>query len=337
MTRTAWLLLPLLAACNKDKDQDSNPPDDSGSPDTDPGDTDTGTDACTVSVVSTSPTAGATGVYYRAPVVVSFDGDAVAAGADIQVLDPSGYPALADYTWSDGNVQAEIALRFPAPNTEYELVVVVCDKVSSVHYTTSDLGTPLAEGSASLVGRTYVFTLADANITTPAFLDALAGQYLTVPLLFYVTAADDATIDFLGALGYLDAVEGTYYQVDLPTWDFPAGNFSASPFFSAQAEYITIMYDVIPIPIEGFYLEGAFTSDGYYIREGLATGKADTRYMAELIGQPADAYSAVCDFAALAGVYCEPCADGESYCLYIEAEDIEAVYVDGLSLVEIAE
>lgn len=335
MTPTRLMLaLALLAACNKDDGKETGAPDDSGRTDSVP---DTDTEACTVSLVSTVPVSEADDVYYRDPVVVSFDGDAVAAGASIQIVEPSGYAALIEVEWSEGNVQAEVRLRSPAPNTEYELVVTVCDVTTSVHYTTSDVGTAIAGGNESLLDHTYVFSLADANITTPAFLDALAGQYLTVPLLFNVTAVDDTSIDFLGALGYLDPSDGTYYQIDLPTWDFPAGDFSESPFFWAQADNITIMYDVIPIPVEGFYLEGVFSSDGNYILEGRATGKADSRYMAELLGRPADEYSAVCDFAALAGVYCEPCQDGEEYCLYIEAEDIEAVYVPGLDVVEITE
>lgn len=332
-----WTLIVLLAiaGCKKDKaddtgDTDTHTGDDSGD---DTGDTNL---PCTVTVTGTEPEPDAVDVYYKGIVEVTFDGDAVAAEADIDVLDGSGYPVLQDVAWSDGNLVAYVRPELQ-PNSAYELVARVCDTTTSVRFQTGPLGEPLTDGNASLVDRTYVFTLADAKITEPAFLDALAGQYLTVPLLFNVTAADDTTIDFLGALGYFDPSDSQYYQVDLPTWDFPAGDFTESPYFTAQADYITIMYDTIPIPIEGFYLEGVFTADGASILEGRATGKGDTRHMAPLINQPEDAYSAVCEFAALAGVYCEDCADGEPYCLYIVAEDIQAAYVPGLSVVEIAE
>ena len=42
----------------------------------------------------------------------------------------------------------------------------------------------------------------------------------------------------------------------------------------------------------------------------------------------------VLGLAAGIGVECEPCADGEPYCLYIEARDLDGVLLPGLHLVE---
>lgn len=331
-TRTGALLLVALAlpGCKKDKDDTGDSEDSDTQGETgESGDTsDTSTD-CTTLVTDMVPTEGATGVYYRDTFEIAFDGDG--SSATIAVLDPDNNPVATNVTWADGNVMAYVEAVLE-PVTTYMMSVDVCGTHHSVSFTTSDLGTPLYDGPESLVGRTYVMRLSDGTVTDPAVLEVLANQYLTVPLLFGVTAADETQLDLLGALGE-ENDDHTFEQiVGLPTWDFPAGDFSTHPFFSAEAEYITLMYGDIPIPIENFTLEGTFTADGVYIREGRATGKADSRYMAPLIGMSADDYGAVCDLASSMGVYCEECADGMPYCLYIVGEDIIATYASGVTV-----
>jgi hypothetical protein len=329
--RPALLALLALGACNKDKDGDS------GSGDTAPIGTDDSTDTnvtpdCTTSILSVTPEDGDSDVYYRQVFTVSFEGDG--SEATFAVTDDAGDPAaISDIVWSDGNVQAMFRVDLE-PNTAYHLAVTVCDETSTSVFATNEIGTPLTDGNASLAGRTYVTRLSDATVVDPAVLDVLLSQYLTVPLLFEVTAADESSIDLLGALGYQED-DGSYTQEDgLPTWDFPAGDFTDSPYFFAEADAITIMYGDIPIPIEDFTLEGSFTSDGSQITYGRATGKADSRFLGVLVNQP-DVESAVCDLAGTLGVVCEPCADGEPYCLHIIAEDIQAYYEAGLDVEEV--
>lgn len=328
-----------LAACNKDKDADTGGQDsdtaDSGDTGVDTADSDTSdsdTGECTVAVTGTVPTADAIDVYYRDTFRVSFDGDGSAAA--ISLLDSAGTDVTTEITWSEGNVQAYVKGDLAALSA-YTLHVEECGVTTDIPFLTSDLGTPLTAGNASLLDHTYMIQLSESDITTPALLDAIASEYLTVPLLFNITAVDETSIDLLGALGYHEN-DGSYTQLtSYPTWDFPAGDFSDSPYFSAQADYVTIMYVDIPIPIEEFYLEGVFTADGNYIQNGKAKGKADSRFMGPLINQPEDAYSAFCDLGASLGIACEPCADGENYCVYIEAENITGYYQPGLTLVEV--
>jgi len=325
---TLPLALIALVACNKDKDDTG--PEDSTTPVTDDTGGTTGVD-CETTVSSLTPVEGDTDVYYRGMLAASFEGDG--AATVFTVTDASGAEvALSDFTWSDGNVQVWFRADL-APSTSYTLSAEVCGVSSSSAFTTNEVGTPLTEGNSSLSGRTYVTRLSEATIVDPAVLDPLLGQYLTVPLLFEVTTADEATIDLLGALGYQED-DGSYTQYDLPTWDFPAGDFTDSPYFNAEAEAIVIMYGDIPIPIEDFTLEGSFSADGSEIRYGRATGLGDSRYLGELVNQPG-VESAVCELAEAMGVYCQPCSDGEPYCLWIVAEDIECDYVPGLDLVEI--
>lgn len=325
MSRFLALAALALTACTGKSDE---PPVDDTSAGHDSVD-DTSVEPCTATVLSVEPADGATDVYYHDTVVVSFDGDGSTAAFTLTAADGTDAPVSAAYT--EGGVQAELTATL-APSTAYTLTTELCGATSTSTFTTSSLGTPLEMDPSALVGATYMFRLSDADITEPAFLDLIAGTYLTVPILLTVQEADSASIHLIGGLGDDSAGEVTQIP-DLPTWDFPSADFTAQPYFHAESELVTIMYGDTPIPIEQFNLSGTFAADGSTISAGRATGVGDTRYMASLVGKPDDDLAAICDLAAAAGVYCTECSDGEPYCLPIVAEHIEAAKVDGLTLV----
>lgn len=330
MTRNALCLTPfllLVVACGTDKASTND--DSSVGRDSDTGDSDVG--PCTTQVVSVAPADGAADVYYHDLITVSFDGDG--GSAVFSLLDASGVDVPMTATFTDGNVQAVLTAEL-APVTTYTLTTSVCGSEAASGFTTNALGSPLDMDPADLVGATYVFRLSDADITEPAFLNLIAGTYLTVPILIGVDSADSTSIDMLGGLGY-ETSDSFKQDTELPSWDFPVADFSTQPFFHAQSPLITIMYGTTAIPIEQFNLSGTFAADGSAIEEGYVTGIGDSRYMAPLVGKPADDLSAVCDLAGAAGVYCIECSDGEPYCLYIVAENITAERVDGLTLIEV--
>jgi hypothetical protein len=64
------------------------------------------------------------------------------------------------------------------------------------------------------------------------------------------------------------------------------------------------------------------------------SGDGDTRYLGCLIPGSDGDPNAVCALAAPLGVTCEPCPDGEPYCLHIEASDLEGVFLNGVSIIE---
>lgn len=332
MTTLAVRLFPLalfaLAGCTGEA-VDSTDTDPSHTGDSDSAVVDD-TAGCLAGVTSTEPADGTTGVYYHDTLTVSFDGDG--GDAVFTLADDAGVEVPVSATWTDGNVQAILTPAAMAPLTTYTLTTTVCGTTATSSFTTSDLGTPLTVDPSDLVGSTYVFRLSDADITEPAFLGIIAGTYLTVPILIGVDQADSETIDLIGGLGY-EQDAGYVQEPGLPTWDFPVASFADQPYFEAASSLITIMYGTTPIPISDFTLSGTFRSDGSAIEHGIATGTGDSRYMAELVGKPADEYSAVCDLAASAGVVCTECpTDGEPYCLYIVAESINATKVDGLTM-----
>jgi hypothetical protein len=331
VTRTALLpLLVTLVAC-KDETVKTDPTDTGAIEDTaDTADTVDTSTGCEVAFSGVNVTNGATGVYYRDTFVVSFDGDAEAVGATVTIADGNGAAADTAITWAEGGVQASVTgvLR---PETTYAMTVSVCGVDATTSFTTSSLGNELTLAPADLVGDTYVFRLSDSVITQPRFLDAVADSFLTVPILITVAAADESSIELLGALGEL-LNNGSYRQYSgEPTWSFPAADFTESPYFEAAADRIVLPYAGIDIPVEDFTLSGTFTADGSSLSEAIVTGLGDSRNMGALLGQEGNP-NAMCDVAAAAGVSCEPCGDGEPYCLYIVAEQIDATQVPGVTV-----
>ncbi len=333
MTRSFLVFVALSACTPKSTDapaDDTSTPgvdDDTGGGGDSGGNTDPG--PCTTTVLGTEPAADSVDVYYRSPLVVSFDADGSAA--TFTLTDAGGGATPFTRTWTDGNVQAVLDVEL-AGHTVYTLAVDLCGVVTESSFTTSDLGSPLTIDPAELAGRTYSWRLSDAQITTPTFLNAIADAYLTTPILIAVTAADTATIDMIGGLGYLTDVGALEQQPTSTTWDFPAGDFTKSPYFEAYADLISISIRGTSIPVEGFHFSGTFSADGSTIAEGIGAGLGDTRNIGTILGS--DDPNAVCDLAEASGLACEPCgSDGEPYCLPIVAEHITAEWEPTITLV----
>ncbi len=319
-------LMPLFAllAC---PGPDTNATKDSGDPSGNPDDSgDTGAN-CEVHLTSISPTDGAVSVFYRDLLVLSFDGDGSAA--TIAVTDDAGTAVAVTEAWQDGNVQVWLDAELSAATT-YDVAVSLCGNDYATSFTTSDVGKPLEVQYESMVGRTYAFSLNEANITTPSIIEGFDDDYFTQPLLFMIQEADESGVTFLGAPGVKDG--STYSQdTEAPTWDFPAADFTEQPYFETHADYIELAYRGTPIPISDFAFTGVFLADGSAIVEATVEGLVDTREMYEFLGLPENP-EAICDYASGFGVYCEECPDGNAYCLYLVGEDITANEQAGLTL-----
>ena len=317
--RALLALSALLVACGGSDKIPTDTGDDGGATDTA-----TSTTDCTATVSSTTLQDGAQDVYYRSPVSVVFTADA-RAGAAFTLVDASGAAIPVDASWSGDGMRADLA-PVMTPDSAHTFTVDVCGATTTVAFGTSALGTPLALDVGELVGRTYVFGLDSATITEPAALNTFRGM-LTAPILLGVEAADATSISWLGALGIRGSTAGTYVQADAPTWDFPAADFTATPYFSAGADAIVLGMatgsGTVEIPVTDFHVEGVFAADGESLEEAVVTGFADMRNVA-VSGTP------VCNLLSGFGVPCAACGDGEVACLDIVAENIHAAYVPGL-------
>lgn len=296
----------------------------------------TQTGECTDIFVTSEPAGGETDWYWRdLPRVFTQTDRVTRYSARLQEAD--GTPVQTEMQW-DENTGLSFVLetgRYLEASTDYVLVLQDCQQTQEIAFTTSALGEPLEEPAASLVGNTYLLDLAGAEWIEPPQLASIIAVYLTDPILLGVRFADDQQIDFLGAPGYTDILGNVTQASGVPTWDFPLADFEAQPFINTQVDAITLQYsigEVIDIPVQDFVLQATFSADGRTLGGGVLSGQADTRGIGLLLN-PNDE-GALCELSAGLGVFCEPCPDGESFCLDLVARDLEGTLQPGLVLVE---
>jgi hypothetical protein len=317
----------LLAGCKGD----------TPNPDSDPGyETGWFTDTadpenCEALVVTTEPEADVSDWYWRSPPTV-FVGKANPDAYRARLETADGTPVATNLTWADNGLSFELVLPVGLePNTAYVLDVTDCRETQRIPFSTSSLGTPLEGGVEGLIGNTYVIDLTAATWIEPGGFGAILALYFTTPVLIGVEYADAAVIDLMGAQGW-ETDEGDILQnTQQPSFDFPAANFSAAPFFEADADALVIEFDSVAVPITDFALTGTLSADATVLGGGTITGLGDTRNMGTLLDKP-DEPGAICDLAATLGAVCEPCPDGESYCMFMRATNVTGNLVPDVTL-----
>ena len=240
--------------------------------------------------------------------------------------------ALGEVSWDANQLEADIALAADLePSSAYTLEISVCDVTTSVGFTTDDFGEPLDE-KLSLVDMTWVIKLAEIDYVEPPGLGALIQAELNVIGLLGVTAHTEDALDMIVAQGTLSN-DGSYVQRFnagglLPTYDLPGVDFSASPFFVAEADYVEFLQDGIAVPIHDFHVEGTVSPDGSELGGGVLEGLIDTRYLSEEGFNQSKDY--VCKLLETFGGACDTCPDGEALCVGVRGEGIFADREDGL-------
>ena len=344
--RISMLTLLALIACKGDEGDDTPTDDstvtgDSGADDSGGGDDtdDTETEIpCDAKPKAITPLEDQEDVFYRDPLTVQFTVPVEADDAAFILTNAETGEAYAVET--EWNASAEIATLTRAgglaASVRHSLVIDVCGASYETFFTTSSYGTPLTIDPAELVTRTYVIEFGEVNFTEPVGIGGLLSLYIDVPILVGVTALDGVDMSLVGAQGRVSS-DGEFFQLKkldgeyIPTWDFTGVNFAEPPFFSADNAGITITYSGVSIPVWDFHLEGTFAADGSSFAGGKLWGLADTREMDALLDQDDPEY--LCNFVAGVGAECEPCPDGETYCLFLRGEEIKAALVPDLVLV----
>jgi len=245
-----------------------------------------------------------------------------------------GYSVVStSMVWHESGVKFSLVPDAPLePETDYELEVTDCKGVQRIPFRTSVFGTPLDGVPQDLAGTTYLIDLAGATWLEPGGFGAILSLYFTTPILLMVSYADETHVDFMGAQGYRDDL-GTYHQlVTEPTFDFPLAEWPLLPFFSVVAPSVDISFNDVSVPITEFALTGTFSPDGAQIGGATVQGLGDTRYMGSLVGKAGDP-AAICEQAAALGVACTECPDGELYCMFLSAVDVDGAAVEGVTLV----
>jgi hypothetical protein len=285
---------------------------------------------CTGVVTDVTPKAGTQQWYFRDMPKVWTGNDRTETYAASLWQGATQLPS--QLVWDEGGVSFSVVGEGPfSSDTDYELSVTDCRETQRIPFRTSRYGAPLDGAPSDLVGTTYLINLAGATWIEPGGFSAILSLYFTTPILLMVSYADADFVDFLGAQGYRDDL-GLYHQnPSEPTFEFPLARWPESPYFEVLAPQVNISVQGISVSIYDFSLEGTFAADGSAIGGAKLQGLGDTRYMGALIGK-ADEPGALCEQALALGVPCSDCPDGQPYCMFLSAVDVDGARVPGLQL-----
>ncbi len=284
---------------------------------------------CKSRLVSVDPEHGTTDWHYRdAPALFVEKDDALAY--EVTLVDSAGVPAPVNPVWDASGLKLTFELTQPLkPNTEYNFTVTDCAAVHRSSFRTSNVGLPLTVTPEELEGRTWHLDMLGADWLQPGGAQSLIQLYFSAPALLGVRFADPLRIDMLGAPGAVDPF-GNLTQGLGATWNFPTGTFEP-PYFESNANIVVFQFDGVEIPIHQARLAGTFSPDGTRIAGGELSGLGDTRDLGDFLPGGGDE-SAICDLAASLGIDCEACPDGELYCMFLEARQIDGTLIEGLTL-----
>lgn len=273
---------------------------------------------CDVVVAEMVPTSGASDIYYRDALEVTFDEDASALSPVFTLTAADGTDVGVSASFSDTGFVATVVPDAPLEaSTTYTLSAAICDSSASTEFTTSGYGGSLSIDATSLAGNTYWFSLGEAEYLQPEGLGPVLATFLTEPLLIGVGTSDGSLVQILGTQGVESGGEVSL-DSSFPVWDFGNATLDGA-YFESDPTDISLDYGCATIPIYGFSLQGTFAPDGSSIGGGAAQGLGDSSEMGCLLPGGGGNPDAVCDYGAAFGVQCDECPDGTQRCLTIEA------------------
>ena len=316
--------------------------DDNAETDADADTDDTGTvpdpeDLCSGIIEKLSPEDAQTGWFYRDTLTVTFtDVPDPVESVDISLVTEDGEAVPFTVTWNDvHSLDAYLSAELVG-NTVYTLTAS-CENEMNATFETDEFGSPMESSSSDLIGKVFELDLPNAEFTEPPAVGALLGSYLSSPLLASVQAADEENLTLLVAQGYWDEDGVAHQDMGTGCYDFPPADFSASPFFAADTDYINILYQSgsveANIPMRNMHLEGTFSPDGGAIGGAWIGGLVDTSSLGPLLDiGDSDEPEVICEYVSVFGLSCEDCGDGSELCLYVEAHFDDAPLLEGMTI-----
>jgi len=279
--------------------------------------------------VTLFPAKDATGVYYRTSIEAAF----AKADETATLAVAAGSEAVAGTTsWNDAGTTLTFTPDAPLnPSTQHTASVTHECGDANVDWTTSDVGTAV---DVDLAGKAYSMDLTSGRFLQPEGIGALIQNYIDTDILMGVTSADDTTIQMIGAVanGETPAAQ----DVCEPTFDFPAADFAANPFFTVGPESTAITIQGYTVTITDLMISGAFSPDGSYVDGAVLAGSIDTRPLVPMLDENGGD-DAICVLASSLGINCEECAeDGGMFCLTLYVDSMTAEEI-GTSLVEVVD
>lgn len=279
---------------------------------------------CDRDILEVFPVDGATDVYYRTSIefaleIVDGSETITVMQGDTEIPGSMGYDELWVSFVPDNPL---------TPNRAYEVILNWCDDThTSTAWTTSEIGAPV--DPSALIGQVFAMEIGQGRFVRPPGIGPLLQQQADEPILLGVTSQ-------VGNDLHIIAAPGTFSdEQDLcrPSVAFPQpAPFGQNPYFeTGEGSQLELMLEGISLPIANPQFTGAFSVDGAEIAGVTLTGLMDTRPMAGLVGATGDD-DAMCDLVLTFGVSCEPCPDGQPYCLDTLIDTMTADLASGVYL-----
>jgi hypothetical protein len=269
-------------------------------------------------IVSVTPADGTDPVVRDAVIRVALDGKP--GDVTFSVTGPDGeIPGTVSY----GAVEAVFTPTGLLPEgAEIDYAVTVCDASAYGTFTVGAI--EHASPPEELDGNTYALDLAGATWVTPASGGALLEQFFDGAVLVGIEAVNDVQLDAIGASGQATTSGGWQQDPCFATIDFQPVDFTTNPYFHILAE--TVEFTVAPstVTVHDVEISGGLTADEV----------VDGRFAGEIDFREVDLVQNGCSMVSMLGLSCTDCtSDGEPFCLFIEAEDVEGEAIPGLSVV----
>ena len=309
-------LLTSLAmfACSSDKTTDTSSVEDTAVP-----------QGCGVEIDETYPALNAADVYYLSSFSVELtDPDETAT---LTLTDSAGAEVAGEVSVDDDTLTFAPTAAL-APSTSYNLNVSYCgsEEPAVIPFTTSALGTALDGGNESIVGKTYAVDISSGTFVEPAGVGDLIGGLLENKILIGITSVENDLMGIRGAIS-----DGATTDQDMCTEtleEFPAADFTTSPYFEIPKEDVTLSVAGFTATIYGLEVTGTFSSDATYFGGGTLQGELDARQILPLLGDAgldAETPEEVCGLLLGFGVSCVPClSDNEPLCVRLSVERLIA-------------
>ncbi len=276
--------------------------------------------ACETVIDETNPASGAADFYILNDIVFELNEEDTTAV--LSLVDASG-AAVSGTSSVDGSTITFTPDAALAPSTGYTASLSYChpESPADIAFTTSDLGSAL---SGSIAGNTYAVDISSGTFVKPAGVGALLGDAFSNNILIGILDDSGDALEVRGAI----SIEGVYDQ-DMCSEtldDFPAADFSDSPYFEIPEGDLTLTLMGFTATIYDLSVSGMFAADGSYFGGGELRGNLDARDLVNIIADLIEVESAddICGLVAGFGVPCEPCTDGEVYCVGVEVVDLVA-------------
>lgn len=312
----AILAAATLFACGGDKDKTTTGDDDD---DTTGDDDDT---SCDVSIVSQFPADGAADAYYKTD--VRFQLSAEDTSASIVVKDSAG----AEISGSTSSLGTLVIWEGDdlSPDSDYTATLTYACGEATAAWSTTSTGAPAGQ---AIIDSVYDLDLASGSWVLPSpEVGALLATQLDVELLFMPISADSEIV-MRGALGTGNDAQ----DVCSETIEFPPATFD-DPFFQIASDLLTLDVAGYSIDVQDLDLQGSFTPDASGMEGASLKGMIDTRPLVDVLS-PGGTEDSVCLLMSTFGVNCIDCGNGETFCIDVWVDSIEAAAVGADPLVEI--